>query len=141
MIASPCRKFWCPKCWNQLVGILISICMPKINLSLTSFWDIVNKLKTCYFENLGNAWLLQSKIIVSICRKLSCLSAYKKSTSSLTYFFRYYNEIANLLFWGIWACHAWRNLSCLSADKKSTWFLIFSLVYCRDIAKLLFWVL
>ena len=46
------------------------------------------------------------KIILSICSKLSCLSACKKSTSSLNSFLRYCKEIANLLFWVIWACLA-----------------------------------
>ena len=48
------------------------------------FWDIVNPLQTCYFWNFGNASPSPSKIIMSISRKLSCLSACKKSVSSLT---------------------------------------------------------
>ena len=46
------------------------------------------------------------KIIPSTCRKLSCLSVCKKSTSSLTFFLKYCKEIADLLFWIIWACLA-----------------------------------
>ena len=48
--------------------------------------------------------LISIKIIVSICSKPLCLSAWKKSTSSLTSFLRYCNKIANLLFWVLWAC-------------------------------------
>ena len=61
-------------------------------------------MQTCYFGNLGNAWPSPSKIIVSICRKLSYLYACSKSTSSVTFFWRYCKEIANLLFWVIWTC-------------------------------------
>ena len=60
-------------------------------------------MPTCYFGNFENAWTSPSKIIVPICRKLSCLPECKKSTSSITCFLRYCKEIANLLFWVIWA--------------------------------------
>ena len=37
-------------------------------------------------------------------KKLLGLSACKKSTSALTSFLRYCQDIANLLFWEIWEC-------------------------------------
>ena len=104
------------------------------------FWDTAKTLQTCYFGNYGNAWPSPSKIMLSICRKLSCLSACKKSTSLLTYFLRYCKEIANLLYWVIWACltnipriivSIWINLWHLSAGKKSVSSFTFSLRYCK----------
>ena len=68
----------------------------QLHISLL-FWDITKTLQSCYFENFGNDWPSPSKIILSICRKLSCLSACKKSTSSFTAFLRYCKEIANFL--------------------------------------------
>ena len=55
---------------------------------------------------LYETWPSPLKIIISICKKLSCLSACKKSTPSLTSFLRYCKEIENLLFRVIWACLA-----------------------------------
>ena len=88
------------------------------------------------------------KVLKSTCRKLWCLSACKKSTSSLTSFLRYCKDIANLLFWELWECltipikiivSICSMLSCLSACKKSTSSFIYFLRYCREIANLLFW--
>ena len=88
------------------------------------------------------------KVLKSTCRKLWCLSACKKSTSSLTSFLRYCKDIANLLFWELWECltipikiivSICSMLSCLSASKKSTSSFIYFLQYCREIANLLFW--
>ena len=127
------------------------ICIERINFISNFFFKIliIKILQTCYLGDFGNAWPSPSKIIVSICRKLSCLYACHKSTSSLTFFLRYCKEKANLLFWVIWVCLAtpkvigsiWRNLWCLSTSKKPTSFFLFSLRYCKDIANLLFWVL
>ena len=47
--------------------------------------------------------ILILKVLKSTCRKPSCLSACKKSASSLTSFLRYCKEIANLLFWVLYA--------------------------------------
>ena len=43
-----------------------------------------------YFGYFGHAWLHSSKMIVSPCRRLPCLSICKKWTSSFTSFLRYY---------------------------------------------------
>ena len=88
------------------------------------------------------------KMLKSTCRKLWCLSACKKSTSSLTSFLRYCKDITNLLFWEFWECltipikiivSIYSMLSCLSACKKLTSSFIYFLRYCREIANLLFW--
>ena len=63
-------------------------------------------MQTCYFGKFGNAWQFPSKIIVSICRKRSCLYVCNRSTRSLTCFLKYCKEIANLLLWVICACLA-----------------------------------
>ena len=87
--------------------------------------------------NFENIWPSPSKIIVSICRKFSCLSAYKSLTSLL----EYCKEIEKL-FWVIWiglATHTpkmivfiWRILWCLSASKKWTSSPTFFWRYCKD---------
>ena len=77
-------------------------------------------LQACQSGNSGNAWPSPSKIILSICRKLSYLYACNKSTSSLTFFLWYCKEIENLLFWVLLECPTtpklivsiWRNLWC-----------------------------
>ena len=106
MIVSPCRKPWCSKCSNQLVGnfnVYLHI-KSQFHSSLL-FWWTVKTLQTCYFGNCENH--PPSKIIPSIGRKLSCLPACKKSTSSsLNSFLRHCKKIANLLFWVIWVCLA-----------------------------------
>ena len=58
------------------------------------------KMQTCYFGNFGHAWPCTPKMIVSTWRKLWCLDAGKKSTSSLTYISWYIAQdiIAKLLF-------------------------------------------
>ena len=66
----------------------------QLHISLL-FWDITKTLQSCYFENFGNDWPSPSKIILSICRTLSCLSACKKSTSSFTAFLRYWCQNIN----------------------------------------------
>ena len=59
-------------------------------------------MQTFYFGNFGDACPSSSKIIVSIWRKLSCLSACKKST--LVYFsLEIFQRNSKLVFWAIWA--------------------------------------
>ena len=65
----------------NLVEVLIL--MNSIMNSITFFRHIVKTLQTFYFGNFGNAWLYPSKNLSIIFSKLSCLSAYKKSTASL----------------------------------------------------------
>ena len=67
-------------------------------------WDIAKMLQTC-FRDFGNAWLNTIKVILSSCRKLSCLSACKKSTSSTILFWTYYKNMQTSSFGYIG--HAW----------------------------------
>ena len=87
------------------------------------------------------------KVLKSTCRKLWCLSACKKSNSSLTYFLRHCKDIANLPFWELWECliipikiivSICSKLSCLSACKKSiaSSSLTSFLRYCKKNSKL-----
>ena len=82
--------------------------------------------------------------------QLRCLSACKKSTSSLTSCLRYCKDIANLLFWELWECLTisiktivliCRKFSCSSACEKSTSSFTSFVRYCKEIANLIFWVI
>ena len=92
---------------------------------------------------------LMDKQLKSNSRKLWRLPACKKSTSFLTSFLRYCQNIENLLFWEFWECLTISNkiivsicnkLSWLSACKESSSSLTSFLTYCKEIANLLFWV-
>ena len=65
--------------------------------------------------------------MVLTCRIAWCLTACKKSSSYLPSYLRYCKDIANLLFWVLWACQAMtsknnipacRKLWCSSSGKK-----------------------
>ena len=85
-----------------------------------------------YCTNITNFlfWVLWTCLATSIKNdnanlyKLSCLSACKKWTLSLTSFLRYRKDIANL-----WTC---RKLSCLSPSKKINFVSKFFWGYCKD---------
>ena len=102
-----------------------------------------------------------SIMTVSPCRKLyvqsleinlqkTCLSACKKSTSSLTSFMRYCKDIANLLFCEFWECLIIpiKNYSC-NMQKTFTFICMqkinlithFFQRYRKEITNLLFWVI
>ena len=102
IIVSSCRKFWCPKCWNQLVVKFDTYLHEKKSTSsLTSFLRYCKNIANLLFLKIWDCLTIPIKITVSICSKFSCLSACKKSISSLTSFLRYCKEIANSLFWVI----------------------------------------
>ena len=61
-------------------------------------WDIVKILQTCYFGYFGYAWLRTPKKIKSTWKKRLCLSAGKKSTSSLMFRWRYYKDMQTSYF-------------------------------------------
>ena len=150
MIVSLYRKRWCWKYGNQPMGNFDAYLHPKNQFHLQFLSeDIVKALQTWYFGNFGNTWPSPSKIIVSICRTLSCFYACNKSASSVNFFLRYCKEIANLLFWVIWA-HLTTPKRIVSIEeifdvylqaKNQLPFFPFSLRYCNDIPNLLFWVL
>ena len=134
-----------PTCWNfdvyldvknqlHLWPFLLRYCKEIANFLFWELWECLN---------------MAIKIIVSICSKLSCLSACKNQLHH-TFFLRHWKEIANLLFSIIWAClvmtpkmiaSIWRNLRRVFAGKKLTSSFTLFLRYCKDIVNLLFWVL
>ena len=101
MIVSPCRKMWCPKCWNQRVGNFTVYLHAKDQFHLISFLRYCKDIANLLFWELWECLITLINIIVSICSKLSCLSVYEKSTSSITSFLRYCNKIANVFFFQI----------------------------------------
>ena len=54
------------------------------------YWRYCKDMQTSYFGYFGHAWLHTSKMIISTCTRLWCLSVCKKQTSSFTSFLRYY---------------------------------------------------
>ena len=80
------------------------ICMQKINFISKLFLRYCEEIANLLFCELWECLIIPIKIITSICWKLSCLSACKKSTSLLTSFLKYCKEIENSLFWVLWAC-------------------------------------
>ena len=93
-------------------------------------WDIAKILQTSNFGYFGNAWLLTPKVILSPCRKLSSLSAGKKSTSSRTLFWRYCKDMQTSYFeyfghtWlrtlkiMVWTCRKLPRLSASTNNKR-----------------------
>ena len=100
MVVSPFKKIWWWRCCRYI--------------------DIVKTLQTFYFGNFGNACPSPSKIIVSIWRRLSCLSGCKKSTSLYFFLeiFQINSQLAILGNLGMPGCtyivSIWKNLLCLS---------------------------
>ena len=73
------------------------IYMQKIKFIFNFFKDIVKTLLSCHFGNFGNAWPSPSKIIVSTCRKLSCLSASKRTNCITPLFLKISQENRKLI--------------------------------------------
>ena len=76
----------------------------KINFILYAFLEILQTLWVCCSGDFAHAWLRTLKVIISTCRKFSCLSAGQKSTSSLNAFLDILQRYANFLFWVLWTC-------------------------------------
>ena len=74
--------------------LLMLICRQKINFILYAFFEI---LQTYHFRNFGYDWLRTPKVILSTCKKLSCLSTGKRSTLSM-FFWRYSKDIQTSYF-------------------------------------------
>ena len=84
---------------------LTFICGQKNQLYPSRFpWDIAKTLWVCCSGYFAHVWLRTLKVILSTCRKFSCLSARKKSTSSLNAFLDILQRYANFLFWVLWTC-------------------------------------
>ena len=86
-------------------------------------------LQTCCFGYFRHAWLHTLKLILSACRKISCLSAGQKLTSSSKLFWRYCKDMQTSYF-GHFG-HTWldtpkmivppcRRVQCLSACQIYT---------------------
>ena len=80
--------------------------LQKKSTSSLSFFLIYCKeiLQTCCFGYFGHEWQCPAKLIVSTYRKTWFWSACKKSSSYLPSFLWFCKDIANLLFWVLWAC-------------------------------------
>ena len=80
--------------------------MRQLNQYICQYCNNAKILQTCYFGYFGHDQPCPPKFIIPTCRKVWYLSVCQKSTSSLPSFLRYCNDIANLLFWVLWACLA-----------------------------------
>ena len=72
----------------------------KNQLHLTSFLKYCKDIANMLFWELWECLIIPFKIIVSICKKLSCLSSCKKSTSSLIYFLKILQRNSKLVILG-----------------------------------------
>ena len=66
------------------------ICRKKINFTAMLFWRYCKDNADFLLWYFEHTWLHTPKMIVSTCRRLRCLSACQKYTSSFTSFLRYY---------------------------------------------------
>ena len=91
---------------NNIINLLTTfmfISMQNINFITQFSLEILQRY--CILDilsTLGMPLPHTLKMIVSTYRQLRC-SMHKKSTSSLTFFLRYYKDFANMLFLVIWA--------------------------------------
>ena len=100
------------------------ICKQKIDFILPVFLEILQRYcKLVVLVTMGMFDHPPSKMIALIYRKISCLSACKKSISSLIFFSKYCKEMADLLFWVIWACLATHILNDSINLRKSSMFI------------------
>ena len=100
IIRSTCGRLWLLKWWNQFVGNFDVYLHAENQLHLSSFLRYHKNIANFAIWELCECLIIPIKIMVSICGKLSCLSACKKWTTSLTSFLRYCKEIAKLVFLG-----------------------------------------
>ena len=82
-------------------------------------WDIAKILQTCYSGYFGH-WLHTPKVILTTCRKLSCLSPGKKSTLSPMFFWRYCKDM-QIFHFGYFG-HAWlRTCKVIASTCRKPW--------------------
>ena len=87
-------------CRNQFEETFDVYLQAKNKLHPSCFpWDIAKILQTCYFGCFGHAWVCTPKVILSTCRKLSCLSAVKKINLIFKVFLKILQGYTNFLFW------------------------------------------
>ena len=63
---------------------LMFICMQAIKFTPHFVLEILKRYCSKYFDKFEDAWPKPTKMTVSVCRKLRCLSSCKKSTSTFT---------------------------------------------------------
>ena len=82
----------------NLQKTFVFICRQKINFTTMLFWRYCKDIQTSYYGYFEHTWLHTPKMIVSTCRRLWCLSACQKYTSSIVFFLRYY-ILKNAAIW------------------------------------------
>ena len=110
MIASPCKKLWCPVLKSTCMKPWCLFTCKKSTSSLTSF------LRFCKLAILVTLWMFDHSSqnhYINLQQAFMLVCMQTKSNSSLTSFLRYYKKniyiyiyIANLLFWVTSACLA-----------------------------------
>ena len=91
VLGTLCMSGYTPQKWYyQLVENFRVYLQTKNQLHPHFFWRCCKGMQTSFFIYFGDAWLRTPKMIISPCRKLPCLSASQKWTSSFTSFLRYY---------------------------------------------------
>ena len=98
----------------------------KSNLLSMLFWRYCKNIQT-YFGYFGHAWLHTSRMIVSNCRRLQCLSTCQKYTLSFTPFLRYYN-LKNPAIW-LYVSILAHNFARFEIGGKISTILVFILDY------------
>ena len=110
----------------HLIWLPFGVYLQKINFILHVFLEILQSIANLLFWILWVCLAMQTKGILSSCRKLLCLSAGKKSTSPTMLFWRYCKDMQT--YFGYFG-YAWlpttkmivstcRRLQCLSACQK-----------------------
>ena len=90
-------KLWCIYTGQKWAPFLtLRYCKDVTNLLLSVLWESL--ILPINNDNITLQEILINKVLESTWRKLWCLYACKKSTSSLTFFWRYCKDVANLLF-------------------------------------------
>ena len=84
--------------WLCTPKVILSICRFFFSLSADTisiskpifFWRHCKDVQTYYFGYFGHVWLYTTKMIASTCRRLRCLSACQKQSSSSFSYLKYY---------------------------------------------------
>ena len=76
----------------------------KIKFILHVFLEILQMILQTYFGYFGHTWLHTPKVILSTCRKLSCLPEGKKINFIPHIFLEILQIYAKFLFWVLWVC-------------------------------------
>ena len=107
MIVPPCRKLWCPKCWNQLW--YFSGCKKSTSF-LTSCLRYCQEIANFLFCEVWKCLTISIKTIVLICRKPSCSSACKKISFIIPVFCKILQRNSKLVISGNLSMHGHTHL-------------------------------